>query len=80
MYKMNYRYCSFLGGRLFRKFYFLEGRLLERDAYWRGALIGEWGLIRSFTVLENLSVKIRMIFGKFENQQKTSRNDFGLIS
>ena len=34
MYKMNYRTdINFLGGRLFRKSYFLEGRLLERGAY-----------------------------------------------
>ena len=35
MYKINYRtdIVNFLEGRLFRKSYFWEGRLLERGAY-----------------------------------------------
>ena len=61
MYEMDYRtdIVNFFRGALIGE----GGRLLERDAYfenftfwrgayWRGALIREWALIRSFTVLK----------------------------
>ena len=58
MYKMNYHtdVVNFLGGRLLERSTYPErGAYFKnltfwRGVYWRGALIREWALIRSFTV------------------------------
>ena len=52
MYKLNYRtdIVNFLGGRLLKRGAYFENLTFWRGAYWRGALIREWALIRSFTV------------------------------